>query len=225
MARLKAEVAKSLTAEAQRPSGEAVNRVVCHLMESLPGVRRLLRTDVEAAYEGDPAAVCIEAIAIQRVAHILYLDRVPLLARMMTEWAHSRTGIDIHPGAAIGSHFFIDHGTGVVIGETCVIGDRVKLYHGVTLGARSFPKDEHGRVVKGIKRHPDVEDGVTIYPNATILGGATAIGAGSTIGANAFLDGSIPAHSLVAIEPVAHTVLDKKARAAGKGKGEVEIPR
>jgi serine O-acetyltransferase len=229
--RLRVEVAKSLGDESERPSDEEVYRVVCHLLESLAGVRRLLRTDVEAAYEGDPAAKsfeeiilsypCIEAIAIQRVAHILYLDGVPLLARMMTEWAHGRTGIDIHPGAEIGSHFFIDHGTGVVIGETCVIGDRVKLYHGVTLGARSFPKDDEGRVVKGIKRHPQVEDGVTIYPNATVLGGETAIGTGSTIGANAFLHGSIPPHSLVAIEPIAHKILDKKAHLPEENEVEV----
>lgn len=220
MGKLEAEVAKSLDASEEIRGRDAVHGVVCHLMGSLPEVRQLLRTDVEAAYEGDPAAKsfeeiilsypCIEAIAIQRLAHILYRKGVSLLARMMTEWAHSRTGIDIHPGAAIGSHFFIDHGTGVVIGETCLIGDHVKLYHGVTLGARSFPKDAQGRVVKGIKRHPEVGDGVTIYPNATILGGETRIGAGSTVGANAHLMGSIPDDSLVSIEPIEYKVLDKK---------------
>ncbi len=233
MTRLEAEVAKGLSDEAARPPDESVHRIVCDLMDSLPAVRRLLRTDVEAAYEGDPAAKsfeeiilsypCIEAIAVQRVSHILYRAGVPLLARMMTEWAHGRTGIDIHPGASIGSHFFIDHGTGVVIGETCEIGDHVKLYHGVTLGARSFPKDSDGRVVKGIKRHPRVEDGVTIYPNATVLGGETVIGEGSTIGANAFLHGSIPPHSLVAIEPIAHRVLDKRERVAAESEG-LELP-
>ncbi len=219
---LEAELVKSLSNEeigGATAGADPGHDLACHLLEALPRVRRLLRTDVEAAYEGDPAArsydeiilsyPCIEAIAIQRLAHILYLKEVPLIPRMMTEWAHNRTGIDIHPGAAIGSHFFIDHGTGVVIGETCEIGDHVKLYHGVTLGARSFPKDEEGRVVKGIKRHPNVADGVTIYPNATVLGGETTIGAKSTVGANAYLRGSIPDNSLVAIEPIEYKVLDK----------------
>ncbi|MEM0968549.1 MAG: serine O-acetyltransferase EpsC, partial [Verrucomicrobiota bacterium] len=182
-------------------------------------VRQLLRTDVEAAYEGDPAATsyeeiilsypAIEAIAIQRLAHLLYEKQVPLIPRMMTEWAHNRTGIDIHPGASIGSHFFIDHGTGVVVGETCQIGAHVKLYHGVTLGARSFPKDADGKIVKGNKRHPNVEDHVTIYPNATILGGKTTIGQGSTIGANVFLRTSVPPATLVTTEGAAQRYLDK----------------
>jgi len=181
--------------------------LVCRFLRDLPELRRLLQTDVEAAYEGDPAAKnfdeiilaypCIEAIAIQRCAHCLYRLDVPLIPRIMTEYAHSLTGIDIHPGAQIGTHFFIDHGTGVVIGETCVIGDRVKLYHGVTLGARNFPKDAKGRIVKGNKRHPNVEDGVVIYPNATVLGGETTIGTSSTIGANVFLMESVPARSFV----------------------------
>jgi serine O-acetyltransferase len=217
MLRLETEIAKSLPEEG---GVLRVHEVVCGFMRALPEVRRLLSTDVEAAYEGDPAAKsfeeiivsypCIEAIAIQRLAHELYGQEVPLIPRMMTEWAHSRTGIDMHPGASIGSHFFIDHGTGVVIGETCVIGTDVKLYHGVTLGARSFPKDEEGRVVKGTKRHPNVEDGVTIYPHATVLGGKTTIGEGSTVGANAYLRGSIPEHSLVAIEPMGYSVLNKR---------------
>jgi serine O-acetyltransferase len=219
MRRLEVEIAKSLPEEGGE---ERVREVVCEFMGALPELRRLLSTDVEAAYEGDPAAKsfeeiivsypCIEAIAIQRLAHQLYGQGVPLIPRMMTEWAHNRTGIDMHPGASIGSHFFIDHGTGVVIGETCVIGRHVKLYHGVTLGARSFPKDEEGRVVKGTKRHPNVEDGVTIYPNATVLGGKTTIGKASTVGANAYLRGSIPEHSLVAIEPMGYTVLDKREK-------------
>jgi serine O-acetyltransferase len=128
---------------------------------------------------------------------------------MMTEWAHSHTGIDIHPGARIGTHFFIDHGTGVVIGETCVIGHHVKLYHGVTLGARSFPKDGQGHIVKGGKRHPEVGDFVTIYPNSTILGGETLIGTGSTIGANVFLMHSVPPGSLVVYEEKQLRIVDK----------------
>ena len=196
--------------------------MLLRFLQAIPAVRELLRTDIEAAYEGDPAALsneeiilsypCIEAIAIQRLAHLLYLERVPLLPRMMTEWAHSRTGIDIHPGAEIGSYFFIDHGTGVVVGETCRIGNRVKLYHGVTLGARSFAKDDGGRIVKGGKRHPDVEDHVTIYPNSTVLGGGTVIGEGSTIGANVFLMHSVPAGSLVIYEEQQLRILDKNDR-------------
>lgn len=181
--------------------------LVCEFLRDLAAIRVLLQSDVEAAFEGDPAAKNfdeiilaypgIEAIAIQRCAHCLYKLDVPLIPRIMTEYAHSLTGIDIHPGASIGSNFFIDHGTGVVIGETCVIGNFVKLYHGVTLGARNFPKDENGRVVKGNKRHPDVEDHVVIYPHATVLGGKTRIGKGSTIGANVFLRESIPPDSFV----------------------------
>jgi Serine acetyltransferase len=187
---------------------------------SLPGVREALRTDIEAAFDGDPAALgheeiilsypFIEAIAIQRLAHRLYLSGAPVIPRMMTEWAHGRTGIDIHPGASIGNHFFIDHGTGVVVGETCRIGHHVKLYHGVTLGARSFVKDEEGHIIKGGKRHPDVEDKVTIYPNSTILGGKTVIGKNSTIGANVFLMRSVPANSLVFYEATQLTILDKR---------------
>ena len=150
-------------------------------------------------------------MAIQRLAHRLYQLGVPIVPRMMTEWAHGRTGVDIHPGASIGTHFFIDHGTGVVVGETCRIGNHVKLYHGVTLGARSFVKDEAGHIVKGGKRHPDVEDHVTIYPNSTILGGATVIGANSTIGANVFLMQSVPANSLVVYEEKQLAVRDKLA--------------
>jgi len=200
------------------------------LFAGIPPVRALLKTDVEAAYAGDPAARSLEeivlaypgleAVAIQRVAHLLYKEEVPLLPRMMTEWAHSRTGIDIHPGASIGSHFFIDHGTGVVIGETCVIGDRVKLYHGVTLGARSFQKDEKGEIVKGLRRHPRVEDDVTIYPNGIILGGDTVIGARSTIGANVFLMKSIPPDTLLVRGEQIQSSLDKKS---GKKKETVTV--
>ena len=199
----------------------------------IPAVRALLKTDVEAAYAGDPAARSLEeivlaypgleAVAIQRVAHLLCKEDVPLLPRMMTEWAHSRTGIDIHPGASIGSHFFIDHGTGVVIGETCIIGDRVKLYHGVTLGARSFQKDEQGEIIKGIKRHPQVEDDVVIYPNGIILGGDTVIGARSTIGANVFLMKSVPPDTLLVRGEQTQSRLDKKELKAHGGTGPITV--
>jgi serine O-acetyltransferase len=175
-------------------------------MKSLPEIRDLLDGDVTAAYEGDPAAksdaeviVCypsIHALTHHRVAHRLYGLSVPILPRVIGEMAHSRTGIDIHPGASIGGEFFIDHGTGVVIGETSVIGRRCKLYQGVTLGAFSFPKDENGLPVKGIPRHPILEDGVTIYSGATVLGRVT-IGAGSTVGANVWIAHDIPPGSTV----------------------------
>jgi serine O-acetyltransferase len=212
--------------------GEAVS-ITERFFAGIPSVRALLKTDVEAAYTGDPAARSLEeivlaypgleAVAIQRVAHLLYKEDVPLLPRMMTEWAHSRTGIDIHPGASIGSHFFIDHGTGVVIGETCIIGDRVKLYHGVTLGARSFQKDEQGEIIKGIKRHPQVEDDVVIYPNGIILGGDTVIGARSTIGANVFLMKSVPPDTLLVRGEQTQSRLDKKELKAHGGKGPITV--
>ena len=219
---LEDQVRKSVRiGDPKRPTGRTPP-ILRQFFHSLSDVRELLRTDIEAAYEGDPAALYseeiilsypfIEAITIQRLAHILYAASAPIIPRMMTEWAHSRTGIDIHPGARIGSHFFIDHGTGVVIGETCKIGRRVKLYHGVTLGARSFVKDEAGNIVKGGKRHPDVENNVTIYPNSTILGGGTVIGARSTIGANVFLMQSIPPDSLVVYEEKQLVIRDKAAR-------------
>ena len=204
-------------------SAARATETVRRLFGELPAIRALLQTDVEAAYEGDPAATTrdeiilsypfLEAIAIQRVAHLLYRAEIPLIPRMMTEWAHAQTGIDIHPGASIGSHFFIDHGTGVVIGETCRIGAHVKLYHGVTLGARSFAKDEQGRIKKGGKRHPDVEDNVTIYPNATVLGGETVIGRNSTIGGNVFLMHSVPPNSLVYCEEAQVRVVAKGSKA------------
>jgi serine O-acetyltransferase len=205
----------------KKPTGRTPP-IIQKFFQSLPEVRELLHTDIESAFEGDPSALSreeillsfpgVEAIATQRLAHLLFQAHVPLVPRLMTEWAHSRTGIDIHPGARIGSHFFIDHGTGVVIGETCRIGSHVKLYHGVTLGARSFAKDGSGQIVKGGKRHPNVEDNVTIYPNSTILGGATVIGKNSTIGANVFLMHSVPPDSLVVYEEKQLSILDKKAR-------------
>jgi serine O-acetyltransferase len=220
--RLEDQVRKSVRiGDPKKPTGRTPP-ILRQFFSSLTDVRELLRTDIEAAYEGDPAALfreeiilsypAIEAIAIQRLAHILYLSGTPILPRMMTEWAHSRTGIDIHPGAKIGSHFFIDHGTGVVVGETCKIGSHVKLYHGVTLGARSFIRDEAGHLVKGGKRHPDVENHVTIYPNSTILGGETIIGAHSTIGANVFLMQSVPSESLVVYEEKQLTIRSKADR-------------
>jgi serine O-acetyltransferase len=139
----------------------------------------------------------LQAVTVHRIAHVLYTAGVPLIPRIMSEHAHSQTGIDIHPGATIGSGFFIDHGSGVVIGETTVIGKNVKLYQGVTLGALSFPKDKDGNPIKGIKRHPQVEDNVTIYAGATILGGETIIGAGSEIGGNVWLTHSVPPNSRV----------------------------
>lgn len=179
-------------------------------LEQLPRIREIIAQDVQAAYDGDPAAgsldeiiFCypgLEAITIQRLAHELYLRKVPFIPRMLTEWAHSRTGIDIHPGANIGPSFFIDHGTGVVIGETCDIHEHVKIYQGVTLGALSFPKDETGAVIRGQKRHPTIESGVVIYANATILGGDTVIGTGSVIGASASITKSVPPNTLVTVE-------------------------
>lgn len=227
---LEIEVAKTLRlrddekGEHHEGLTKVAHDLVCEFLRGLPDLRRLLQTDVEAAYEGDPAAKgfdeiilaypCIEAIAIQRCAHCLYELDVPLIPRIMTEYAHRLTGIDIHPGAKIGTHFFIDHGTGVVIGETCVIGNHVKLYHGVTLGARNFPKDESGRIVKGNKRHPNVEDHVVIYPHATVLGGKTVIGEGSTIGANVFLMESIPRVSFVTTVGEELNIFNKETGAA-----------
>jgi len=219
---LEDQVRKSVRiGDPKKPTGRTPP-ILRQFFHSLGEVRELLRTDIEAAYEGDPAALFseeiilsypfIEAITTQRLAHILYAAGAPIIPRMMTEWAHGRTSIDIHPGAKIGSHFFIDHGTGVVIGETCTIGSHVKLYHGVTLGARSFAKDEVGHIVKGGKRHPNVEDNVTIYPNSTILGGETVIGANSTIGANVFLMHSVPPDSLVVYEEKQLVIRDKAAR-------------
>lgn len=200
--------------ERTRPEGfdcrQRAREVVEVLFARLPEIRARLQADVLAAYEGDPAAHSnmeivmsypgLLAIATHRVAHVLYEQDVHLLPRVMSEYAHSKTGIDIHPGATIGQGFFIDHGTGVVIGETCVIGRNVRLYQGVTLGALSFRKDDDGHLVKGIKRHPNVEDDVIIYANATILGGETTIGRGSVIGGNVWLTHSVPPGSKVFYE-------------------------
>ena len=180
------------------------------LLRRLPELRTILEQDVEAAYEGDPAATgryeiifCypgLEAITIYRVAHELLLLGVPLIPRIMTEQAHSRTGIDIHPGARIGPGFFIDHGTGVVLGETCDLGANVKLYQGVTLGALSFPRDAEGNIIRGKKRHPTLENDVVVYANATILGGETVIGHHAVIGSNVWLTHSVAPNTVVSLE-------------------------
>jgi serine O-acetyltransferase len=227
-ARLKPEMCKSLVAVHGRDDLDVhAEEILRYFVSQFASLREMLWADIDAAYEGDPAAgsyeeiilayPAIEAIAIQRMAHLLYNKQLPLIPRMMTSWAHDRTGIDIHPGAQIGSHFFIDHGTGVVIGETCVIGRHVKLYHGVTLGARSFEKDEHGHIRKGGKRHPNVEDHVTIYPNSTVLGGDTVIGARTTIGGNVFLTDSVPPDSLVYYEANQIRTVPKRERHAAAG--------
>jgi serine O-acetyltransferase len=179
-------------------------------LKRLPAVRETLDADVAAAYKGDPAArshheiiFCypgLEAITVYRLAHELLTLGVPYVPRMMTEYAHSKTGIDVHPGARIGPGFFIDHGTGVVIGETCVIGENVKLYQGVTLGALSFQKDADGELVRGTKRHPTLEDDVIVYANATILGGATTVGARSVIGSNVWLTQTVAPDTVVVLE-------------------------
>ncbi|HUT36307.1 MAG TPA: serine O-acetyltransferase EpsC [Planctomycetota bacterium] len=184
--------------------------VAVDFLRSLPAVRELLAEGVQAAYDGDPAAKstgevifsypATVAITTYRLAHQLLALGVPLLPRIMSERAHSATGIDIHPGAQIGRRFFIDHGTGVVIGETTVIGDDCKLYQGVTLGAMSFPKDERGQLIRGRKRHPTLEDRVTVYAGATILGGDTVVGHDSVVGGNVWLTDSVPPHSKVVIE-------------------------
>lgn len=224
--RLEDEIYKSLEysppATANRKNIRSLaHRFTLEFLARLPAVRELLQTDIEAAFAGDPAALSkeeiivaypfIEAIAVQRLAHELYLQQIPLIPRIMTEWAHGRTGIDIHPGATIGTHFFIDHGTGTVIGETCTIGNHVKLYQGVSLVAKSLAA---GQALKGVKRHPTIEDHVTIYAGATIIGGETVIGAHSTIGANVFLMHSVPAHSLAIYEEVNVKLMSKKDKFA-----------
>ena len=193
--------------------------LVARFVERLPEVRACLAEDVEAAHEGDPASKSfaeivvaypsIQAVTVHRLAHQLFRLGVPVLARIMAEYAHGRTGIDIHPGARIGRRFFIDHGTGVVIGETTLIGDRVQIYQGVTLGALS---PRRGQKLRGVKRHPTIEDDVTIYAGTTILGGDTVIGRGSVIGGNVWLTHSVPPESVVLIESPRQTLGDKSHR-------------
>jgi serine O-acetyltransferase len=197
-------------ADLERDYEPEAQLIAIRLLEMIPELRGILADDVRAAYDGDPAAktfgeiiFCypgLAAITVYRIAHELRLLGVPLIPRMMTEYAHSKTGIDIHPGATIGRRFFIDHGTGVVIGETTRIGDNVKLYQGVTLGALSFPKDENGEVVRDTKRHPTIEDDVVIYANATILGGQTTIGHHAVIGSSAWITQSVEPYTVVTIE-------------------------
>ncbi len=209
--RLEREIAKSL---ALHPvPGQNAESVTFDFLRKLPDVRCLVQTDVEAAHQGDPAAASkeeiilaypgVEAVAVFRMAHVMHRLGVAFLPRMMTEWAHSRTGIDLHPGAEIGSHFFIDHGTGVVIGGTAKIGNRVRLYQGVGLVARSLaknvPRDEQGLALSG-KRHPTIGDDVTIYANSTIIGGDTVIGDRSIIGGNVWLTRSVPPDSVAIFE-------------------------
>ncbi len=193
-------------------------------LAKLPELRTILQEDIQAAYEGDPAAKStvevviaypgLYAIATHRLAHELYLAGVDLIPRVMSEYAHTRTGIDIHPGATIGPGFFIDHGTGVVIGETCTIGKHVKVYQGVTLGALSFAKDENGALVKGVKRHPNVEDRVVIYAGATILGGDTTIGHDSVIGGNVWIIASVPCCTMIYNQPPTPQIKRLKCQAA-----------
>jgi len=222
--RLETEIAKSLEynppPELPKKGLRPIARTLAvEFLESLPRIRELLQTDTEAAYNGDPAALSkeevivaypfIEAIAVQRLAHELYLKNIPLIPRIMTEWAHARTGMDLHPGAQIGSHFFVDHCTGTVIGETSILGNHVKMYQGVGLVAKSLAA---GQQLRGQKRHPTLEDRVTIYAGATIMGGDTVVGEGSTIGANVFLTTSVPPHSLVVQEEANVKVLRKTER-------------
>ena len=222
--RLEDELAKSIEYKppgnipSDRPRRLA-REITIEFLSTFPEIRKLLKTDVEAAYAGDPAAISheevvvaypfIETIAVQRMAHQLYQRDVTLIPRIMSEWAHSRSGIDLHPGAKIGSHFFIDHGTGTVVGETTIIGNNVKIYHGVTLGAKSTSRVEE---LRGSKRHPTIENGVTIYPGATILGGETVIGSNSTIGGNVFLIHSVPCNSLAIAEDISVKITSKASK-------------
>ncbi|MFT5300250.1 MAG: serine O-acetyltransferase [Mariniblastus sp.] len=202
-------------------------QVASDYIAMMPRIRAALLTDVKAAYVGDPACknfdeviLCypgLNAITVHRLAHELYTLKVPFLPRMMAEWVHGETGVDIHPGATIGDHFFIDHGTGVVIGETCIIGEHVKIYQGVTLGALSFPQDEMGQLIRDSKRHPTIEDNVVIYANATVLGGETTVGHDSVVGSNVWLTHSV--------EPTTTVIMEKpKLRLRNQTKSVLEPP-
>jgi len=225
--RLKNQIERSLKYDCRKTQRCPVDicelrseEIAKEIIKKIPEIRRLLSGDIQAAYEGDPAAKSIEevilsypsvfAIATHRIAHLLYEREVPLIPRIMSEYAHSVTGIDIHPGAKIGREFFVDHGTGTVIGETAVIGNNVKLYQGVTLGALSFPRDEGGKIIKGGKRHPTIEDNVVIYAGATILGGKTVIGKGSVIGGNVWITHSIPPNTKVMLAAPEQNYIKKR---------------
>ena len=225
---LEAEITKAL--EYNPPSNMAnkelrstAQTLAVEFLGGLPCIRELLQTDIEAAYNGDPAALSreevivaypfVECVAVQRMAHELYRQKIPLLPRIMTEWAHARTGMDLHPGANIGTHFFVDHCTGTVVGETTEIGNHVKMYQGVGLVARSLAA---GQQLRGKKRHPTIEDRVTIYAGATIVGGETVVGADSTIGASVFLTHSVPPHSLVVQDDPNVKIMNKKDRPPAK---------
>ena len=219
-----ASLARYLTAALSYVTdSEADAEALCsEILGQLPVIKEMLLSDIQAAYEGDPAAKSTDevaltypaftAITVYRFAHEFYLRNVPLLPRMMTEYAHRETGIDIHPGATIGRRFFIDHGTGVVIGETTTIGEHVKLYQHVTLGAKSFEVGEDGSLVKGIKRHPDIGNDVVIYAGATILGGSTRIGDGCVIGGNVWLTHSVAAGETVLAKPGKEHAKDEKGK-------------
>ena len=213
-----ARLLAGLLADVELPTSSSPESITSGFVASLVGLRESLAEDVAAAFAGDPAATgyeeiavaypAIRALSIHRIAHELYARQVPLVPRIMSEYAHDRTGIDIHPGARIGRHFFIDHGTGVVIGETTVIGDNVRIYQGVTLGARSIKRSAD---LRGLKRHPTVENDVTIYAGAKILGGETVIGAGSVVGGNVWLTESVPPGSRVLADPP-HNVVRRDER-------------
>lgn len=215
--RLSKDIEKSLVFAGAEGAAKLAREKTEALLGRLPELRRVIQTDVAAAYEGDPAArsleeiilayPCVLVISLQRIAHELYLLDVPLVPRMLTEYAHERTGTDIHPGATIGTHFFIDHCTGVVVGETARIGNHVKIYQGVTLGARSFVTDDKGRPVKGVKRHPELRDNVIVYPGATILGGDTVIGENSIVGSNVWIMQSMPPNSIAYYQGDAASVI------------------
>ena len=216
--RLSVQIARALEheqrvvddAESDVDNSQRAADITIELLEQVPEIRRILATDVQAAFDGDPACKSLDevifcypgldAITVHRVAHELYKRGVPFIPRMMAEWSHKETGIDIHPGAQIDESFFIDHGTGVVIGETTVIGKHVKIYQGVTLGALSFPTDADGNIIRNMKRHPTIEDNVVIYASSTILGGDTVIGYNSVIGSSVWLTRSVAPHTTVTIE-------------------------
>jgi serine O-acetyltransferase len=229
--RLTAEIEKSLRFSRDPSPASRAREVAAQTLGQFPELRKIIQTDVAAAYQGDPAThsieeiilayPCVLVISLQRVAHVLYHLGVPLVPRMLTEYAHERTGADIHPGARLGTHCFIDHCTGVVIGETATLGDHVKLYQGVTLGAKSFELDAEGNPIKSVKRHPDIEDHVTVYPGATILGGATVIGRNSVIGSHVWLMKSVPPDSIVYYQGEAMSIVREQRN---RPKGEKSAP-